>query len=259
LKNIGLPNETIHLVYLAHGGQKMIIYPAIDIIDGKCVRLQQGSYSEVTIFGDSPVEMAMKWESQGAEYLHVVDLDGARAGSSENAEVIKQIASKLTIPVQLGGGIRSLDTIERILSYGVSRVILGTSAVNNQEMLRAALKEYKEKIVVGIDAKDGMVAIHGWEQTSDFTAIDFARIVEGLGTKTIIYTDISRDGMLKGPNLVAMGDMANSVGVEVIASGGVSCLKDVIDLKFTGVSGLIVGKALYTGNIDLSEAINSLK
>jgi len=236
----------------------MIIYPAIDIIDGKCVRLQQGSYSDVTIFGDSPVEMAMKWESQGAEYLHVVDLDGARSGNSENAEIIKQIASKLTIPVQLGGGIRSLDTIETLLSKGVSRVILGTSAVNDQDMLRTALKEYKDKIAVGIDAKDGMVAIHGWEKTSDFTAIEFARRVEVLGTKTIIYTDISRDGMLKGPNLLAMSEMAKSVGIEVIASGGVSCLKDIIELKATGVSGVIVGKALYTGNIDLKEAIDSL-
>ncbi|MHB8061831.1 MAG: 1-(5-phosphoribosyl)-5-[(5-phosphoribosylamino)methylideneamino]imidazole-4-carboxamide isomerase [Ruminiclostridium sp.] len=237
----------------------MIIYPAIDIIDGKCVRLQQGSYSDVTIFGDSPVEMAMKWESQGARYLHVVDLDGAKAGKSENAEVIKQIASKLTIPVQLGGGIRSLDTIETILSYGISRVILGTSAVNDQRMLKLALREYKGKIVVGIDAKDGRVAIHGWEKTSAFTAVDFARTVEGYGTKTIIYTDISRDGMLKGPNLVAMSDMAKSVGIEVIASGGVSCLKDILDLKATGVRGVIVGKALYTGDIDLTEAINSLK
>lgn len=237
----------------------MIIYPAIDIIDGKCVRLQQGSYNDVTIFGDSPVEMAIKWENQGAEYLHVVDLDGARSGNSENAEVIRQIAKKLTIPVQLGGGIRSLDKIETILSNGVSRVILGTSAVNDQEMLKTALKEYKDKIAVGIDAKDGMVAIHGWEKTSDFTAIDFAKRVEALGTKTIIYTDISRDGMLKGPNLVAMRDMAKSVNIEVIASGGVSCLHDVTNLKPTGVSGVIIGKALYTGNIDLKEAIDATK
>lgn len=237
----------------------MIVYPAIDIIDGKCVRLQQGSYSDVTIFGDSPVEMAMKWESQGAQYLHMVDLDGAKSGNSENAEIIRQVASKLSIPVQLGGGIRNLDTIERILSYGVSRVILGTSAVNDQEMLKTALKEYKDKIVIGIDAKDGMVAIHGWEKTSDFTAIDFARRVEAVGAKTIIYTDISRDGMLSGPNLVAMSDMARSVQIEVIASGGVSCLKDVINLKTTGVKGVIVGKALYTGNIDLKEAVDSSK
>lgn len=236
----------------------MIIYPAIDIINGKCVRLQQGSYSDVTVFGDNPVEMAAKWESQGAQYLHVVDLDGAKSGKSENAEVIKQIAARLNIPVQLGGGIRSLESIETILSNGVSRVILGTSAVNNQELLKEALKKYKDRIVVGIDAKDGMVAIHGWEKTSDFTAIEFARRVEDFGVKTIIYTDISRDGMLKGPNLTAMSDMARSVEIDVIASGGVSCLKDITDFKCTGVSGVIVGKALYTGNVDLKAAIDEL-
>ena len=233
----------------------MIIYPAIDIIGGKCVRLQQGSYSDVTVFGDSPVDMAKKWESLGAEYLHVVDLDGARSGKSENSEIIKQIAKTLKIPVQIGGGIRNLETIETYLSGGLSRVILGTSAVNNREMLVSALKEYKGKIAVGIDAKDGKVAIHGWEKTSDFTAVEFAREVESLGTKTIIYTDISRDGMLKGPNLQAMKEMADSVSMDVIASGGVSRLTDIVDLKQTGVSGVIVGKALYTGNVDLKEAI----
>ena len=233
----------------------MIIYPAIDIIGGKCVRLQQGSYSDVTVFGDSPVDMAKKWESLGAEYLHVVDLDGARSGKSENSEIIKQIAKTLKIPVQIGGGIRNLETIETYLSGGLSRVILGTSAVNNREMLVSALKEYKGKIAVGIDAKDGKVAIHGWEKTSDFTAVEFAREVESLGTKTIIYTDISRDGMLKGPNHQAMKEMADSVSMDVIASGGVSRLTDIVDLKQTGVSGVIVGKALYTGNVDLKEAI----
>lgn len=235
----------------------MIIYPAIDIINGKCVRLQQGSYSEVTVFGDSPLEMALKWESMGAQYLHVVDLDGARSGNKENHELIKQIAQTLKIPVQLGGGIRSLDTIEDLVLNGLSRVILGTSAVNNQEMLISALKEYGKKIAVGIDAKDGKVAIHGWEQTSDLTAIAFAKKVEELGAKTVIYTDISRDGMLKGPNLEAMSEMAKAVGIAVIASGGVSCLKDIVDLKPTGVSGVIVGKALYTGNVDLKAAIDA--
>ncbi len=236
----------------------MIIYPAIDIIGGKCVRLQQGSYSDVTVFGDSPVDMARKWESLGAEYLHVVDLDGARSGKSENAEIIAQIAKTLKIPVQIGGGIRTLETIETYLSGGLSRVILGTSAVNNREMMISALKEYKDKIAVGIDAKDGKVAIHGWEKTSDFTAVEFAKEVEALGTKTIIYTDISRDGMLKGPNLQAMKEMADSVSLNVIASGGVSKLADIVDLKQTGVSGVIVGKALYTGNVNLKEAIEAI-
>ncbi len=235
----------------------MLVYPAIDIINGKCVRLVQGSYSEVTVFGDSPVEMALKWESQGAGYLHLVDLDAARSGNTENHEIIKQVARTLKIPVQVGGGIRSLDTIESLLSGGLSRVILGTSAVNNQEMLETAIKEYNEKIVVGIDAKDGMVAIHGWEKTSDLTAVAFARKVEALGAKTVIYTDIARDGMLKGPNLAAMSEMAKAVGISVIASGGVSCLKDITDLKSTGVSGVIVGKALYTGNLELKAALEA--
>ncbi len=235
----------------------MIIYPAIDIINGKCVRLQQGSYSEVTVFGDSPAEMALKWESQGAQYLHVVDLDAARSGNTENHGIIKQIAKTLRIPVQIGGGIRSLETVEGLISGGLSRVILGTSAVNDQEMLKTALKEYREKIVVGIDAKDGMVAIHGWEQTSDLSAIAFAKKVEELGAKTVIYTDISRDGMLKGPNIQAMSQMAKAVGIAVIASGGVSCIKDISDLKTTGVSGVIVGKALYTGNLELKAAIKA--
>ncbi len=235
----------------------MIIYPAIDIIDGKCVRLQQGSYSEVTVFGDSPVEMALKWESQGARYLHVVDLDGARSGKTENHGIIKEIARKLSIPVQVGGGIRNPDTIEDLISAGLKRVILGTTAVNDQDMLETVLKEYGAKIAVGIDAKDGMVAIHGWEQTSGLTAVAFARKVEELGAQTVIYTDISRDGMLKGPNLAAMSEMAKAVGIEVIASGGVSCLGDIIDLKSTGVGGAIVGKALYTGNIALKDAINA--
>ncbi len=235
----------------------MLVYPAIDIINGKCVRLVQGSYSEVTVFGDSPVEMALKWESQGAGYLHLVDLDAARSGNTENHEIIKQVARTLKIPVQVGGGIRSLDTIESLLSGGLSRVILGTSAVNDQEMLETAIREYNEKIVVGIDAKDGMVAIHGWEKTSDLTAVAFARKVEALGARTVIYTDIARDGMLKGPNLAAMSEMAKAVGISVIASGGVSCLKDITDLKSTGVSGVIVGKALYTGNLELKAALEA--
>lgn len=234
----------------------MVIYPAIDIIGGKCVRLVQGSYSDVTVFSDSPVEMAGKWQGLGAKYLHVVDLDGAKSGKSENLSVIKEICSTLTIPVQVGGGIRSIEAIENMLSNGVSRVIVGTSAVQDENMLKAALSQYVGNIAIGIDAKDGMVAIHGWEQTSSLNAVEFAKKVESLGARTIIYTDISRDGMLSGPNLTAMTQMASSVRIDVIASGGVSSLKDIIDLKSTGVSGVIVGKALYTGNVELSSAIN---
>ncbi|HHX18089.1 MAG TPA: 1-(5-phosphoribosyl)-5-[(5-phosphoribosylamino)methylideneamino]imidazole-4-carboxamide isomerase [Clostridium sp.] len=233
----------------------MIIYPAVDIKDGRCVRLVQGEFDKVTIYSEDPVEMALKWEGLGAEYLHVVDLDGARTGETQNISITSEIASKVKMPIQLGGGIRSIEIIEKVISKGIQRVILGTSAVKNPDLVKKAIEIYKEKIVIGIDAKDGMVAIDGWENTSDFTAIDFASKMVELGAKTIIYTDIARDGMLTGPNLIAMREMAQSVDAEIIASGGVSSLKDIKDLKETGVSGVIVGKALYTGDLDLKEAI----
>lgn len=237
----------------------MIIYPAVDIKDGKCVRLVQGEFDKVTVYSDDPVQMALKWESLGAEYLHVVDLDGARTGEAQNISITSEIAAKLGIPVQLGGGIRSIETIEKLISNGIQRVILGTSAVKNPDLVKQAIEIFKENIVIGIDAKDGMVAIDGWAKTSEFTAIGFANKMVKLGAKTIIYTDISRDGMLKGPNLTAMKEMANSVDAEIIASGGVSSLQDIKALKETGVSGVIVGKALYTGDVDLKEAIKIVK
>lgn len=237
----------------------MIIYPAVDIKDGKCVRLVQGEFDKVTVYSDDPVQMALKWESLGAEYLHVVDLDGARTGEAQNISITSEIAAKLGIPVQLGGGIRSIETIEKLISNGIQRVILGTSAVKNPDLVKQAIEIFKENIVIGIDAKDGMVAIDGWAKTSEFTAIGFANKMVELGAKTIIYTDISRDGMLKGPNLTAMKEMANSVDAEIIASGGVSSLQDIKALKETGVSGVIVGKALYTGDVDLKEAIKIVK
>lgn len=233
----------------------MIIYPAVDIKDGRCVRLIRGEFDKVTVYSDDPVEMAIKWEKLGAEYLHLVDLDGARTGKTQNISITSKIATNLGIPVQLGGGIRSIETIEELISNGLERVILGTSAVKNPDLVKQAIKIYKEKIVIGIDAKDGMVAIDGWENTSDFTAIDFANKMVELGAKTIIYTDIARDGMLTGPNLAAMKEMAEAVDAEIIASGGVSKLQDIKDLKETGVAGVIVGKALYTEDVDLKEAI----
>lgn len=233
----------------------MIIYPAVDIKDGRCVRLVQGEFDKVTVYSEEPLQMALKWESLGAEYLHVVDLDGARTGETQNISITSEIAAKLKIPVQLGGGIRSIEVIEKLISKGIKRVILGTSAVKNPDLVKQAVEAFKESIVIGIDAKDGKVAIDGWEKTSEFTAIDFANKMVELGAKTIIYTDISRDGMLIGPNLAAMREMAQTVDAEIIASGGVSSLQDIKDLKETGVSGVIVGKALYTGNVDLKEAI----
>ena len=237
----------------------MKIYPAIDIKDGRCVRLAQGRFNDVTVYSDNPVEVALKWEQLGAEYIHVVDLDGARAGEPKNIPVISEMAVNLGIPLQLGGGIRTIEMIEIILCKGVERVILGTSAVKDPKLVKKALKTFENSIVIGIDARNGMVAIEGWAKTSEFTAIGFAKKMEELGAKTIIYTDISRDGMLSGPNLKAMEEMVKAVAIDVIASGGVSKLEDIKNLKDVGVAGVIVGKALYTGDVDLKQAIDIAK
>lgn len=237
----------------------MVIYPAIDIKDGKCVRLVQGQFNDETIYSDHPVEMARKFEQLGAEYLHMVDLDGARLGEPQNIATISEIAVKLGIPIQLGGGIRTIEMIEIILCKGIERVILGTSAVKDQEMVKKAIQSFGKSLAVAIDARDGLVAIEGWARTSSFTAVGFAKKMEDLGANTIIYTDISRDGMLNGPNLKAMEEMVKNVKIDVIASGGVTSLKDIINLKELGISGAIVGKALYTGDIKLQEAIAAAK
>lgn len=232
----------------------MIIYPAIDIRGGKCVRLTQGRYDDITIFSDDPVQMALQFQKAGAKYLHVVDLDGAR-GDTDNREIISRIAKELNIPVQTGGGIRTMADIEVVLGSGISRVILGTSAVQNPEIVGEAVKKYQNRIAVGIDAKDGFVAIEGWEKTSGIKAVEHAKNMEALGVQTIIYTDIATDGMLSGPNLLAMADMAKKVDMEVIASGGVASLIDIRHLKEVGVAGVIVGKAIYTGDVDLKKAL----
>ncbi len=233
----------------------MIIYPAIDIKDGRCVRLLQGRFEDVTIYGDDPVQMASKWVSLGAKWLHIVDLDGARNQSPNNRDIILDIVKKHSVSVQTGGGIRTMEDIDQMISAGISRAILGTSAVRSPDLVKKALLKYPDKIAVGIDAKDGMVAIEGWEQVSSYKAIDFAKDIEELGCRVIIYTDIDTDGMLTGPNLKAMKEMIDSVNMEVIASGGVSSLQDLKDLKEIGASGAITGKAIYTGAIDLAEAL----
>jgi phosphoribosylformimino-5-aminoimidazole carboxamide ribotide isomerase len=233
----------------------MIIYPAIDIKDGSCVRLLQGKFDELSIYSEDPVEMALKWEKKGATYLHMVDLDGAKTGNAKNLNIAVETASRLKIPIQLGGGIRTIETIDYILTKGIQRVILGTTAVGDNELVKTAIKRYGNKIVIGIDAKDGLVAIKGWVETSKHTAIEFGKRMEDMGVETIIYTDISRDGMLVGPNLNAMEAMARALKIEVIASGGVGRLEDIEMLKSTGVTGVIIGKALYTGNITLESAL----
>lgn len=233
----------------------MTIYPAIDIIDGKCVRLVQGDYSQKTTFSDSPLDVAKKWRSLGGEFIHLVDLDGAKSGDTPNFELVTRIAKALDIPVEIGGGIRNMETVDKYLQNGVFRVIIGTAAVKNPEFVREAVEKYDDRIVVGIDAKDGMAAISGWEDVSEAPALELAKRMRDYGVKSIIYTDIATDGMLGGPNIEAMREMKNNVDIEIIASGGVSSIDDVRRLKETGVEGAIIGKALYTGDIDLKLAI----
>lgn len=237
----------------------MKIYPAIDIKDGKCVRLLRGSFDDVTVYGDNPAEMARKWESLGGEYIHVVDLDGALKGHGVNAEAIKEICKAVNVPVQTGGGIRSISDIEAKLECGISRVIIGTKAVSDAEFVKEAVKRYGDKIVIGIDAKDGMVAIEGWEKTSEYQAVEFAKKMEEIGVKTIIYTDIATDGTLMGPNVDAMREMVNNTNMDIIASGGIGNIEHIKALIPTGVEGVITGRALYTGNINLCDAIKAGK
>lgn len=233
----------------------MIIYPAIDLKDGKCVRLIQGSFDRQTVYSEDVLAMALKWSGMGAEYLHLVDLDGARTGQQDNLTLIMEIASKAGIPVQTGGGIRTAEAVERILNAGISRVILGTAAVKNPELVKEAVLKYGAKIAVGIDARDGYACTDGWEKTGGTEAVELARSMESIGVQTVIYTDISRDGMLGGPNLTAMEKMKRSIGIDVIASGGISSIEDLRRLRDAGMDGAIVGKALYTGAIDLKQAI----
>ena len=237
----------------------MKIYPAIDIKDGKCVRLLRGSFDDVTVYGDNPAEMARKWESLGGEYIHVVDLDGALKGHGVNAESIKKICKAVNVPVQTGGGIRSISDIEAKLECGISRVIIGTKAVSDADFVKEAVKRYGDKIVIGIDAKDGMVAIEGWEKTSECRAVEFAKKMEEIGVKTIIYTDIATDGTLMGPNVDAMREMVNNTNMDIIASGGIGNIEHIKALIPTGVEGVITGRALYTGNINLCDAIKAGK
>lgn len=237
----------------------MRIYPAIDIKDGQCVRLLQGRFSDVTVYGNDPAEMALKWEREGGEYIHVVDLDGALKGHGVNADAIKKICASVNVPVQTGGGIRTMEDIESKLNCGISRVIIGTKAVSDSDFVKRAVDKYGEKIVIGIDAKDGMVAVEGWEKTSDFKAVDFAKKMADIGVKTIVYTDIATDGTLKGPNIKAMEEMAKNVNADIIASGGVGNIEHLNALIPTGVEGAIVGRALYTGDVNLRDAIKAVK
>ncbi|UHA75216.1 1-(5-phosphoribosyl)-5-[(5-phosphoribosylamino)methylideneamino]imidazole-4-carboxamide isomerase [Paenibacillus sp. 481] len=234
------------------------IYPAIDIRDGKCVRLVQGDYGQETVYNEYPLEVAQRWAEEGASWIHLVDLDGAKAGQPINDKLIASIAQQVDAPVQVGGGLRTEADVERMLGLGVSRVIIGTAAIENRDFVERVLALYGERIAIGIDARDGYVATRGWLETSAVKAEVLASELAACGAQTFIFTDISRDGMMKGPNVEAIVAIAQASGRQVIASGGVSRLADVEALAehvSDGVSGAIIGKALYTGDISLREAV----
>jgi phosphoribosylformimino-5-aminoimidazole carboxamide ribotide isomerase len=236
----------------------MIVIPAIDLKEGKCVRLEQGLMERDTVFNERPADQAREWESQGGELLHIVDLDGAFAGVPRNREAIASIVESISIPTQLGGGIRDIETIEAYLELGIGRVILGTAAIRTPELVVEGCRLFPGRIVVGIDAKNGMVAVQGWAEVTGISAVELARRFEGNGVAAIIYTDISRDGMMAGPNIEATRKLAESVKIPIIASGGVSTLADIQNLmaiESSGVTGVITGKAIYTGAFRLADAI----
>ena len=233
----------------------MQIWPAIDLRGGKCVRLQQGDYQRETIYGDDPAEMARRFVSQGATCLHLVDLDGARDGSHANLAAVKAIAGAVTVPCELGGGIRDDAAIERLLAAGLSRLVVGTRALKEPDWFRAACRRFPRQLALGIDAKSGMVATDGWLETSSTSAIDLAGQFAGEPLAAIIYTDIAKDGMLQGPNLNAMAEMNAAVECDVIASGGVTTADDVRRLVEIGMAGCIIGRALYEGTLTLPDAL----
>ena len=234
----------------------MKLFPAIDIKNGQCVRLRQGSFQDVLVYSDIPLKIAKQWEACGASFIHIVDLDGALLGHSVNDDVIKSIVAEVKIPIQVGGGIRTIKDIENKLALGIDRVIIGTKAVKDPAFIKEAVTTFGAgRIVIGIDAKDGMVAIEGWEKVSNYQAVTLALEVKKYGVKTIVYTDISKDGMLQGPNIAHTKEMVDITGLDIIASGGVSSLKDLEMLEEIKVYGAIVGKALYENHIDLKQAV----
>ena len=234
----------------------MQLYPAIDMKNGQCVRLRQGAFKDITIYSDAPEKVAAHWQEKGASFLHLVDLDGALAGYSVNEEVIRRIADTVSIPIEIGGGIRSKEAVERMLDLGVRRVIIGTKAAEHPEFLRDMVRTFgEEAIVAGVDAKDGMVAVEGWEKVSSLTASDLCLTMKEYGVRHIVYTDISRDGMLSGPNVEATRKLTEETGLDIIASGWVSCMEDLKCLHEAGIRGAIIGKALYENRIDLAEAV----
>ncbi len=237
----------------------MLIFPAIDLYDKKVVRLYKGDYSKMNIYSDNPLQVAKDFESAGATCIHIVDLEGAKFGTTPNLDVVKNIAENTNLFIEIGGGIRSLETIKKYLDCGVNRVILGTIAVTNQQLLKDALNLHGDKIAVGVDIKDGIVAIKGWEEKSKYDYDEFCSLMESLGVKTIICTDISKDGAMQGTNTALYKNLAEKFSLNVIASGGVSTINDVISLKNLNLYGAIIGKAYYVGTINLKDALEIVK
>lgn len=235
----------------------MILFPAIDIKDNKCVRLTQGRFDNVDVYSDNPVEMAKAWESQGAEYLHVVDLDGAKNEGFQNRKTIEQIVKSINIPVQVGGGIRSGERIKDLVDIGVERVIVGTMAIENQELLSQMTKIYRQKIAVSIDAYMGKVAIRGWQNIEDIDSVEICGFLEEINVKTLVYTDISKDGMLKGPNFDIYEELSKKTKLNIIASGGVSTISDIERLSSMKMYGAIIGKALYENKLSFKDALKA--
>ena len=237
----------------------MNIFPAIDLYDKKAVRLYKGDYDQMTIYSERPWEIAIDFERQGAKFIHVVDLEGAKTGKTPNLEIIKKIASSTNLFLEIGGGIRDMEVVKTYLENGASRVILGTSAVNDEAFLKEAISVYGEKIAVGADVKDGYIAIKGWTQKSQYSLEEFLNKMQALGVKTVICTDISKDGAMKGTNLELYSALSQKYSLDIIASGGVSSIEDVKALRKMELYGAIIGKAYYTGAIDLKEAIEVSK
>lgn len=233
----------------------MILFPAIDLVGGKAVRLFQGDYEKMTVYNDDPADAAKAFVDAGAEYLHAVDLEGARDGGTPNLPSVRRIVENTPLRLEIGGGVRDRETVERYLDLGVERVILGTAAVNDRAFLEDALSRFGAKIAVGVDLRDGLVAIRGWKEVTDLSAMDFCRELAAMGLRTLICTDISRDGAMRGANRELYREMNAALSLDLVASGGVSTLEDIRELKAAGVYGAIIGKALYTGALDLKTAL----
>lgn len=234
----------------------MLIFPAIDLFEGKAVRLYKGDYDKMTVYSEHPEEIARDFELNGAKCIHIVDLEGAKSGETPNIDTVKKIVSGTSLFTEIGGGIRSIDIIEKYLEAGVNRVILGTAAVTDNKFLEEAAEKYGEKVAVGVDIKDGMVAIKGWTEKSEYDAFEFCERLQGLGIGTVICTDISKDGAMRGTNLELYKRLSEEFSMNITASGGVSDLEDIKRLKELGLYGAIIGKAYYTGAIDLKEAVS---